>query len=83
MTSNCAGLWDKAGARLRDWDGKKAIEILPPLQKAIEWMRREPEDFKELEPRNGWGDLAGAIKFLEGIRDACAKYPDSTLSVGH
>lgn len=83
MTSNCAGMWDKAGATLRDWDGKSAIEILPALQKAIERMHADPEDFKELEPSNGWGSLPAAIEFLEGIRDACAKNPDATLSVGH
>lgn len=81
MTSNCAAMWDKAGAPLRNWDGKKAVEVLPPLQRAIEWMRSEPKDFKGLAPTNGWGDLPAAVKFLEGIRDACAKNPDADLSV--
>lgn len=83
MTSNVSGMWKKAGANLRDWDGKVGVDVLPELQRAIEWMTNDPEDFRALEPENGWGDLPGCLRFLEGIRNAIARCPNAKLSVSY
>lgn len=41
MTSNIAGVWDKAGAPLREWSGKTGLHVLPELQAAINELSRD------------------------------------------
>jgi hypothetical protein len=88
MTSNIAGVWNKAGAPLRDWGGKRAMEVLPMLQNAITTLKNldswERPEYEELVRGGGtWGKFEDAIEYLELIRDACCRDPLATLSVGH
>ena len=83
MTSNLAQMWDKAGARLRDFDGCTGLEVLPKLQAALDYLRSDPEDFRPLEPSNGWGSYEHCVEYLERILAACCRDPEATLRVCH
>ena len=83
MTSNLAKMWDAAGCPLRDMDGWTGVQVLPKVQQAIDRLKRDPEDFEPMQPDNGWGTYRQCIEFLEKIRDACARFPYETISVGH
>lgn len=90
MTSNIAGLWDKAGAPLRDWDGKTGIDVLPQLQGAItaltdpDMLPYEREEYEALVRGGGsWGTFEDAAKYLIVIRDAICRDPWAKLSVSH
>lgn len=89
MTSNVSGVWDKAGARIRDWDGKTGVSVLPELQAAINELSRDmlPYEYQEYESlvRGGgeWGTVESALEFLTRIRDAICRDPYATLGVSH
>lgn len=81
MTSNLAGMWAAAGCDVKTFDGRKAYDMLPSLQAAIQNLREWPEDYKKYEASNGWGLLPHCLEWLEGLRDACCREPFATVSV--
>lgn len=83
MTSNLAAMWTRAGALLAEWDGRKAREILPGLQRAIDDLLERPEEYTTLQAKNGWGTYENCVAFLSKIRDACARNPKAILEVRH
>lgn len=89
MTSNVSGVWDKAGARLRDWSGKTGVQVLPQLQAAINELSRdmlpfEAAEYQKLVRGNGeWGTFSSALEYLTRIRDAICRDPYATLEVSH
>lgn len=80
-TSNTAGMWDKAGATLRDWEGITASNAEPMLTAAIAEMEANPDTYRAMEPSNGWGSYESCINFLKSIRDACREHPRCTLNI--
>lgn len=74
-TSNCAGMWDAAGARIRDWRMKPATEVQPLLAVAISNMRKDPETYRAMEPKNEWGSYASCLEFLQEFEAACRANP--------
>ena len=40
------------------------------LNLMIKEMERNPEEYKKLNPKNGWGNYEGALKFLKNAYDA-------------
>jgi hypothetical protein len=81
MTSNLSAMWAAAGCDVKTFDKRPAYEMLPALQRAIHALREWPEDYKQYEPDNGWGDLPGCLEWLEGLRDACCSEPFATVKV--
>ncbi|MDA7514195.1 hypothetical protein N8508_00240 [bacterium] len=73
MTSNIRPMLDKAYG-LQDW---KTIQFFPNsvvLQMtaiAICRMRLDSDEYKKLNPENGWGSYEGAMRFLSEIFEAC------------
>lgn len=90
MTSNVARIWDKAGAPLRDWNGKTGVEVLPQLQAAIaelsdpDMLLIDRQQYEDLVRGGGtWGTYQSALDFLIVIRDAICRDPQASLSIGH
>ena len=87
MTSNISGVWDKAGAPLRDWDGKIGVDVLPALQAAINELSRDMLPYERAEydalVRGGgsWGTFENAVEFLTRIRDAICRDPWARIGV--
>lgn len=68
---------------LRVLDGRKAADTIEQLTAAIERMEN-PElssAFRALEPANGWGTMAGALKVLHRLRDAAVDEPTMVWEV--
>lgn len=69
------------GEGLRGLDGKQCREALPLLVAAVERMQAEPEKYRAMNPKNGWGNYEGALETLVKLREACERYPTGTVVV--
>lgn len=81
MTSNVGPMWRKAGADLADFEGKKAGTVVSVLDAAVAQMKAQPDEYRALNPSNGWGTYEGCLEFLEELRDTCAANPNATVRV--
>lgn len=61
--------------------GKKVSEVIQPLMKGIREMEAHPEEYKKLNPENGWGNYEGALNFLKTIVSKCVLKSDYTIKV--
>jgi hypothetical protein len=59
----------------------QASNAYPILTSAISNMIAFPEDYKKLNPGNGWGNYEGALDFLQRIQLACEVHPFCTVSI--
>lgn len=66
---------------IRSIDGKRADGCVPILKHAICVMEASPDQFRALNPENGWGNYEGALKILKQLLDACQKMPKATMRV--
>lgn len=82
-THNLTPMWSKAGCYsvLYESHGKPAKEILSPLITGLTNMLKNSEEYRKLEPSNGWGDYDGAIEFLVRVIKDCASNPDTIIEV--
>lgn len=83
ITHNVIPMWSKAGVykALYESDGKLAGEIAETLASGVEAMRSRPNEYKALNPENGWGDYDGALQWLGDYAEACRKYPKAVIRV--
>ena len=86
MTSNVSGVWNKAGAPLKDWHGKTGVDVLPQLAAAISTLTNldpyERKEYEELVRGGGtWGTIESAHEFLCRIRDAICRDPYSRIGI--
>lgn len=66
---------------LKIFDKMTCKEALPILQKAIEDLIDNKEEYEKLNPENGWGNYEGLlITFLE-MRKCCIDNPDGILEL--
>ena len=69
--------WDSLNAQ----KGRSCAELIPILKAGIEDMEAKPDEYKLLNPPNGWGDFGGCLMFLKDILDACERHPKAVLWV--
>lgn len=81
MTSNVAPMWRRAGADLAAADGKSAGGLVLFLDAAIRRMKANPDEYRAMDPPNGWGTYEGCLEFLQELRDACAANPNTIVRV--
>lgn len=83
-TSNVSGMWARAlGERLKEFDGRNADESVGALDVGIAAMRANPDEYRAMNPANGWGCYEGAVEYLVGLRAACARHPKTTIRVSY
>lgn len=81
-TYNVGPMFKKAlGIRLAELHDVPCLEAIHMLRTAIADMEDNPEEYKEMDPPNGWGDYAGAVKYLNDIKQACARHPKAVVKV--
>jgi hypothetical protein len=81
-TYNIRPMTEKAGLRsLTDLHNLLASEALPIIASVIEAMEADPEDFRALNPANGWGDYDTLLERLHDLRDELATHPAAIVSV--
>ncbi|MFE4857323.1 hypothetical protein [Streptomyces sp. NPDC056670] len=81
-TSNVSPLWSEAlGRRLADLKDANAGDSLPALKRAVAAMEADPDKYRPMNPKNGWGDYEGALQYLRELRNACTAYPNATIHI--
>jgi hypothetical protein len=71
-----------AGCTFQSIDGKSAAEAATMLERALNVMRNNPDDFRKLNPANGWGDYDNFRVALEELLSWMLRYPKATVEVG-
>lgn len=61
--------------------GMSAKQAIPILESAIKNMKSSPEEYKLLNPSNGWGNYEGALNYLEGILLECKEHPLTEIRI--
>lgn len=82
-THNLAPMWHLAGVydALYKSNNDTAEKYIEVLEKGIADMEARPEEYKELNPPNGWGNYEGALNFLKDFTNNCKEYPKSIIGV--
>lgn len=86
VTHNLGSMADKAGVYYACWrpeekGWKTAADITPALEKGLTKLQNNPEQYKALNPDNGWGSYDGLVEFVTEYLKACKKYPDAEIEV--
>lgn len=82
-TCNVAPMYFEAigGEGLRSFDGLIANYVGLELGRVIEEMKRDPDKYEKMNPKNGWGNYEGAVRFLKKIREGCLDHPLATVRI--
>lgn len=83
ITHNLSPMWRKAGVyeALYNSEGKKAGELYVTLEKGLHHMTYHAEEYRALNPSNGWGNYEGALAFLKDVMDACNENPGAIVRI--
>lgn len=86
MTHNLGRMADDAGIYQCLWRPEelgitKAGQMRGRLLAGIARLENDPEHFKLLNPKNGWGDYDGLLAFAKAALEAACKYPDADIRV--
>jgi hypothetical protein len=66
---------------ISDFDGMLCEKVKDIVIDGLVHMAENEDDYKELNPSNGWGNYDGAVRFLEKIYEACLRHPKATVIV--
>lgn len=68
---------------LRGLDRIGAAHVIARLTKAVADMAdpKRRQFYRDMNPKNGWGNHVGATKYLEGILEACRAHPLAVVRV--
>jgi hypothetical protein len=84
VTSNLNPMLDKANVyeATHETNWYKAGTIIDVLAVGIADMQAHPDEYKKLNPPNGWGSYEYALNFLISLHQACVDYPNAIISIG-
>ena len=86
ITHNLNLMADAAGFYEHIWHPdlvgvKTANDLIEPLIKGLEDMKKRPDYFKQFGARNGWGTYDQFIPWLEELLSKCKEYPEAIIEV--
>lgn len=86
ITHNVGGMASIAGIYEALWrpdeiNIEKANQLIEPLRQGLHNLKIDPEKYKELNPKNGWGSYDGLVSFVENYLNACYEFPNSEVKV--
>ena len=81
ITHNLKSMFQEAKIHDLLWrgDGKKAEELIRPLEEGLMLMESDRKRFEAFESKNGWGKYTDALEFLRGVIVDCKRYPDGIV----
>jgi hypothetical protein len=89
-TSNVAPMWGKAlqaasGPEwLSDLNGRVVDEdLVATLYAARNHMQNCADEYRAMNPENGWGNYEGALEYLERLLLGCRLHPGAVIYVSH
>lgn len=84
VTYNLADMYYKAIDKEKGFEklnGMTCKEALPIINKAIKDMIDNQEEYKKLNPINGWGTYEGLLKIFQDMRNVCESNPDGVFEI--
>ena len=60
----------------------RAYQLVEPLREGLAKLKANPENFKQHNPTNGWGDYDGLVRFAEAYLAACEENPNAVVVAG-
>ncbi len=86
ITHNLGGMAEEAGIYQHLWRPEelgitKASELIGSLSIALAILEKDPERFEKFNPKNGWGDYAGLVRFVRHYLAACLAHPDAQIRI--
>lgn len=64
-----------------DLDDMSVKKGPPILKRALKHMQSNPDEYRPLNPENGWGNYPGAMQYLKSLIEACISQPKGTIEV--
>jgi len=76
-TYNLNRMWRWSGACRypRDFDGRRCDELAPVLAAALADALAHPDDYRAMNPPNGWGDYEGFVEILGRFAELTSLHP--------
>jgi hypothetical protein len=62
-------------------DGMNCKDALPILNGAILDMLSNADEYRKLNPKNGWGSYEGLLKQMQEMRSCCESNPDGIIQI--
>lgn len=82
ITYNLSDMYYKCiDGGLKALDEMSCDKSIPILNKAINDLIDNEEEYKKLNPPNGWGTYSGLLEALKELRDCCENNPDGIIEV--
>lgn len=78
--AEAAGLYEVLW-RPEDLQIRYAHELVGPLRNGLAKLTADPEKFRALNPKNGWGAYEDLVQFVEAYLEACIGNPLAEVSV--
>lgn len=85
ITHNLKKLADAVGLYRALWRPEeigitRAGELVELLERGLARLKSgDREEFRKLDPENGWGDYDGLVRFVESYLDGCRAAPDALI----
>ena len=80
-TSNCAPMWRRAGLNFDAFEGQLARDCEPTVARAVAFLKRWPNFFSTMNPKNGWGSYETLVKHLDQLERLLREHPTAKVSV--
>lgn len=83
LTYNVRAMLDKA-FNVEDWKvlhGQLAGTATQQIKNAIYIMEKEPDEFRALNPKNGWGNYESTVAYLKILLTGCETHPLTTIEI--
>lgn len=84
ITYNLAPMYYKCidiDGGLKALNGMKCKNAVPVLNRAIDDLIENKEEYEKLNPKNGWGSYEGLLKSLKSLRIACLENPNGKVEI--
>ena len=84
ITYNLADMYYKCIDKdkgLKKLDGMNCKEALPIINNAIQDMLNNADEYRKLNPKNGWGSYEGLLSRLQEMRNCCENNPDGIIDI--
>lgn len=74
-------IWEKAGLNLESFQGRPAGQAIDSLIRTVQELRKNPEDFKELESEDGSFTTESTEMFLMEILMGAYNHPAIPMTI--
>src|SRR3989337_4024989 len=86
ITHNLGKMANKAGIYNHLWHPNElgittAKELIEPLRSGLVRLSMNPIYYSQFNPKNGWGNYSGLVRFVRDYLAACEKFPYAKVSV--